>query len=218
MDKGCMRLFLSFVLMCFCLSVNAEDLQKIDYKNLKDGAKISFDGINWSKKIDKKSGNYYIKKIAKGTKYSEFYAPDGVFLFSTGSHYDFINKGTLIGYSNVDMAFYEYIIKDGILESRKLGADEVEALFPKYKVIKISDFSSSTNSLKIKKGFKDLKVLILNDTENSYDNYAYTTNNADFNQYELKGFLKINKVGMIHFSSTSDDSKNKPWYVLLIRK
>lgn len=213
-----LKIFLLILSILFCVSVQAEDFEKIKYKNLKDGAKISFDGINWTQKVNKKSGNYYIKKVSEGTKFSEFYSPNGEFLFSTGSHYEFLKNGSLIGYSNGDLKFYEYRIVNNILESRELNVGEVEELFPKYKVIKISDFSTATNSLKIKKGFKDLKIILYNDNDGCFYNYGYSTNNAEFKSYELRGFLDITKYGMIQFSHLGTNSKNTPWYILLIRK
>ena len=212
-----MKKILLIILTLFLFSPSFAS-EKISYKNLKNNTKMSFDGTNWTTKINKKTGDYFIKKIADNTGYSEFFSPTGDFLFSTGSHYDFIQKGSLIGYSNIDLKFYEYFINNEIIEARELSEEEVQTLFPKHQIIKISDFSQSTNSLKIKKRFKDLKILLLNDTENNYDNYQFTSNNSEFKNYELKGFLKIKKKGMIQFSNSKTNSKESPWYILLVRK
>ena len=108
-------------------------------------------------------------------------------------------------------------IKDGIIVQRELILDEVKDLFPKYKVIKISDFSTDTNSLKIKKKGKNLRIILLNDTDRYFYNYSFTSNNAEFKRYFLKGFVNITKKGLIQFSQFGDKSKNIPWYVLLVR-
>lgn len=215
---GLLKKVLIILLVPFCLSANAADFQKIDYKNLKDGAKISTDGLNWTTKINKKSGKYFTKKVSDGSvKYSEFYSPEGVFLFSTGTEYEFIVNGSLIGYSNFDLKFYEFEMKDDILQERELLVDEVRALFPDYQIIKISDFSTATNSLKIKKARRGLKIILLNDTDRSFNNYGFSTNNSKFKSYELKGFLEIEKRGMIQFSRFGENLKNNPWFILLVR-
>lgn len=200
-----------------CLSTNATDFQKIKYKNLEDGAKISTEGLSWSTKVNKKLRGYYVKKVPEGVaESSEFYSPNGNFLFSTGTQYEFINKGSLIGYSNYDLKFYEFSMKDSVLQQRELLFEEVQDLFPQYQVVKITDFSNKTNSLKIKKK-GSLKLILLNDTDRSFYNYAFTTNNAKYKTYELKGFLDVTKTGMIHFSKFGENAKNTPWFVLLIR-
>ncbi len=205
-------------LVPFCLSVNAANFQKIEYKNLKDGAKIATDGLNWSTKVNKKLGDYYVKKVSEGmVKYSEFYSPDGKFLFSTGTEYEFIKNGSLIGYSNSDLKFYEFNLVNGILQQRELSIDEVKELFPNYEIITISQFSTSTNSLKIKKKRGNLKLILLNDTDRYFDNYSFSTNNSKYNTYLLKGFLDIQKKGMLQFSRFGDNSKSNPWFILLVR-
>ena len=95
--------------------------------------------------------------------------------------------------------------------------DEVKDLFPTYKIIKISDFSKTTNSIKLKKKRKNLKIIVLNDTDKYFYNYDFTTNNSKFDRYALKGFLSVEKKGLIHFSRFGENSKNTPWYILLIR-
>lgn len=191
-------------------------LENIDYKNIEDGAKITFDGTNWSKKVKRKDANYFVKKVSKGTSgFTEFYNSDDVFVFSTGTQYEFIYKGSLIGYSNNDLKFYEFDIKDDILEQRELTEEEVSKLFPKRKIVKISQFTKSTNSLKIKKQRRDLNIILLNDTDRYFYNYLFTTNNSKFCQYNLKGFLDIKKKGMIQFASKINT--DAPWFVLLVR-
>lgn len=211
------KTILIILLFFLSVSVNASEFKQIDYKNLKEGSKIYTDGLNWTNKVNKKT-DYYIKKIATGAnKFSEFYSKDGIFLFSTATQYEFIKNGSLIGYSNLDLKFYEYEIKNNILEQRELTPEEVQDLFPKYEIIKISDFSNSTNSLKIKKKRGDLKLIVLNDTDRYFDNYSFTTNNSKFKPYELKSFLDIEKRGMIQFSKFGDNTKNTPWYIILVR-
>lgn len=212
------RNLLTISILFFCVSVNAAELQQVDYKNLKEGSKIFTDGLNWTQKVDKKSDNYFIKKVSKGEgRFSEFYSKEGNFLFSTATQYEFINNGSLIGYSNSDLKFYEFEVKDSILTQRELTEDEIRELFPDYEIVKISQFSSATNSLKVKKKRGVLKLILLNDTDRFFHNYAFTSNNSKYKEYQLKGFLEITKQGMIQFSRFGDNNRNYPWYVLLIR-
>lgn len=213
------KIFLAFIITFgMGFPVFASDMESIHYKNLKDGAKIAFVNGSWTTKIKKKTTPFYTKKISDGSgSYSEFYNREGVFVFSTGCQYEFILSGKLYGYSNYDLKFYEFTFKDDILEQRTLNQEEVHDLFPEYRIVKISDFAASTNSLKIKKRHKRFKVIILNDTDRFFYNYAYATNNAKFKTYPLKGFLCITKKGMIQFSHFGDNSKEFPWFILLVR-
>ena len=206
------------VLFFTLLSVEAGGCQKIKYKNIKDGAKIIVNESTWSFKVPKKSDNYYVKKVSEGfTKFSEFYSSDGIFLFSAATQYEFINNGRLIGYSNLNLKFYEFYLENGLFCQRELALDEIQELFPKYEIIQLSQFSTATNSLKIKKKNKVLKLIVLNDTDMNFDNYAFTTNNSKIKYYKLKGFLNITKRGMIQFSRFGENSKYAPWYVILVR-
>ena len=90
-------------------------------------------------------------------------------------------------------------------------------LFPNYQIVKISNFSTATNSLKIKKNRGVLKLIILNDTDRSFLNYTFTTNNSKIKPYYLRGFLNIEKKGLVLFSRFGDNSKNFPWFILLVR-
>ena len=207
------------LLLFFCtLSVNALEFQEIDYKDLNDGAKIHFENGVWTEKVGKKSTDYFVKKSSGGVfDYSEFYSPDDKFMFSTGTQYEFIYKGSLIGYSNSDLKFYEFEIKDNLLSQRELDAEEVANLFPKFKVIRISDFSKNTNSLKVKRKGRNIKILLYNDTDRYFNNYSFTSNNAKFENYSLKGFIEVKKKGMLQFSKFGENTKSSPWYVILVR-
>ena len=205
------------LLMLFCLSANAAEIQSIDYKNIKDNAKITFVEGNWKDKVNKKSDGYFVKKSSPvNLCCSEYYSKSGDFLFSTGTQYEFIYKGSLIGYSNSDLKFYEFSMQNDNLMKRELTESEIQEIFPKYKIIKISDFRE-TNSFKVKKKNKDLKIILLNDTDRIFDNYCFTTNNSKLKIYELAGFLSIKKKGMVQYSRFGENTKAYPWFVILVR-
>lgn len=206
-------LILSMIL--FCGAVSAE---KIQYKNINEGDRITFSDLGQWKIVNKKADNYFVKKISDGTgAYSEFYTSQGEFVFSTGCQYEFLYNGSLIGYSNFDLKFYEFVLNNGLLEQRELLENEVQELFKDYEIIRISDFTTSTNSLKLKKNKRHYKIILLNDTDRYFYHYGFTSNNAKFETYPLKGFLDITKKGMIQFSHFGDNTKENPWFILLIR-
>lgn len=195
------------------------DMAKIPYKNINEGARITIsnDGTTWVY-ANKKSPDYFEKKISSGTgSYSEFYSPSGEFLFSTGCQYEFIHNGKLFGYSNADLKFYEFIMDNDVLASRELSEEEILELFNGFKIVRISEFSTSTNSLKIKKSRSDLKLILLNDTDRYFYHYGYSSHNAKFETYPIRGLLNVKKGGLIQFSHFGDNTKENPWFILLIR-
>ena len=210
------NLLVSFIILAAAtLSVSAADIQ---YKNLKEKSKISYNSEldKWS--LKKNGDDYYVKTISVGSgSYSEFLNPDESFAFSTDCNYEFIYKGDLIGYSNQDLKFYDFAIIDGELTKRELTQDEVQSLFPDYKIIKISEFSPNTNSLKLKKHGHPQKTIILNDTDKTFYHYTFTSGNSKFQTYPLAGFIDISKKGMIQFSHFGDNTKDNPWFILLVR-
>ncbi len=200
------------------LSASAEDLQSIPYKNLDEEAKLKVSDDIWTTKVTRKDTDYFIKFISDGSgSYSEFYNSDGSFAFNTGCQYEFIYKGSLIGYSNPDLKFYDFTLTNGELVRRELTFEEIQALFPDYKIIKISEFSPNTNSLKIKKDKHNFKIILLNDTDRNFYHYSFTSGNARFKTYPLTGFIDIKKKGMIQFSHFGENTANFPWYILLVR-
>lgn len=210
------KLFLTVILLlCLDLSVLAENIQ---YKNIQpnEGIKFSENG-QWSI-AKRKDTNYFTKKVSDGSgNYSEFYNPQGEFVFSTGCQYEFIYQGNLIGYSNHELKFYEFTMENEILTQRELSEEEVQTLFKDFKIIKLSEFSTSTNSLRLKKDKKHYKIMLWNDTDRYLYHYGFTSNNAKFETYPLRGFLDITKKGMIQFSHFGDNTKENPWFILLVR-
>ena len=213
------KIFFSLLILSgLVLNVQASELLSIPYKGIKEEGKLKIVNDVWTDKVPRKDYDYFVKMISDGTgSYSEFYNSDGTFAFTTGCQYEFIKNGDLIGYSNQDLKFYDYIYSDNLLSRRELTEEEVQALFPDFKIIKISEFSTNTNSLKIKKDKRNLKIIILNDTDRNFYNYSFTSGNSKFELYPLTGFINIKKRGMIQFSHFGDNTKNNPWFILLIR-
>lgn len=195
----------------------AGNLPDTKHKNIGNKDKISYNASTdtWSRKIDKKSGNYFVKTKGFGD-FFDYNDSNGNFAFSTDCEYEFIDNNNLIGYSNKNMKFYYITYINGGISKKELSKEEVENLFPEYKVISLSEFSENTNAIKIKKHMGNLKILLYNDTDNTYNNYKFSSGNAKFEQYSLRGFINISDQGMIQFSSGETSDKN-PMFVLLIR-
>lgn len=211
-------LFSLLILFALTLTSNASQLLEIPYKNIKANDKIKLTDDIWTNKVLRRESDYFVKLVSDGTgSYSEFYNSDGTFAFTTGSQYEFLYKGELIGYSNQDLKFYNFTLTDGFLNRRELSADEISEMFPDFRIIKISEFSASTNSLKIKKDERNLKIILLNDTDRNFYNYSFTSGNGKFETYRLTGFINITKKGMFQFSHFGDNTKNYPWFILLVR-
>ncbi len=213
------RLILSMIVSAgLVISANAADFLNIPYKNIKEEGKIKIENDRWTDKVARRDNDYIIKFISDGTgNYSEFYSSKGNLYFTTGCQYEFIYKGDLIGYSNHDLKFYDFSLNGNEVIKRELNEAEVQALFPDFKIIKISQFSQSTNSLKIKKEGVNFKVILLNDTDRYFYHYSFSSGNSKFETYPLKGFLNIKKTGMIQFSHFGDNTKDFPWFILLVR-
>ena len=205
--------------LLFSLSVNANGFPPMKYGNIGSKKKITYDynsGI-WLLGADKTGNNYFIKTKNAENNY-EYLNSNGEYAFSTDCDYEFITDGKFYCYSNEDLRFYLLGLSDSsAITKTPLTIEEVAQLLPKYKIIKLSDFSKSTNAYKLKKHFGSLKVFIFNDTDNTFPDYTYTSGNADFDKYLLNGFINIKSSGMIQFSSNYNNSSEIPWYVLLIR-
>ena len=213
------KILLSLIVMfATVLCANAEELLQIPYKNIKEESKLRIENDVWTNKINKKEQDYLIKFISDGSgNYSEFYNSDGTYAFSTDCQYEFLHKGDLIGYSNQDLKFYDFTYAEGKLNKRELTEDEISALFPDYKIVKISDFSTNTNSLKLKKEGHNFKIIILNDTDKNFYHYSFSSNNGKFETYPLTGFINVIKKGMFQFSHFGDNTESTPWFILLVR-
>ena len=213
------KIFLSLVLASsLSLSTFASDTLNIPYKNLKKNAKITYNEEldSWSTKVNKHSPDVFVKNISDNNT-SEYLYHDETLAFSTNCNYEFLNGKDLIGYSNSDLKFYDFAFLNGELTKRELTEEEIQTLFPNFKIIKISEFSPKTSSLKIKKHNLSEKIIILNDTDKNFENYTFTSGNTKINIYELAGFIEIRKKGMIQFSHFGENTKSTPWFILLVR-
>ena len=206
-----------FIMFCTVTFANASGMPDLKYKNIGIKDKITYDieTNSWSKNTDKKNLNYFVKTEGFGDFY-DYLDADKNFAFSTNCEYEFIYNNSFIGFSNRDMKFYEILYDNKTAGKRALTKEEVEAILQGYTVIPLSEFSPKTNSLKVKKNSHPMKIFLYNDTENTFDEYSFTSGNTKFEQYDLRGFLTVHKPGMVQFSNLSEPN-DTGWYVLLIR-
>ncbi len=215
-----MKKVLLLIISAFILTIPAFASLKspIKYKNIKLKSKISYNSQldSWKDKVSK-TDEFFIKFNNLSDGKFAYIDKSGELAFETDCDYEFINNGKFICYSNSDLMFYQLSYADNKISKIKLTEEEIQQIIPEYRIIKISEFSSLTNSLKIKKHFSDLYIFIMNDTEKTFEGYEFTSGNSKLKQYSLNGFARIDKSGMIQFAPTNDETKTNPWYILLVR-
>lgn len=206
------KLFILICMLFFCLNVFASDYKALPYKGIKNESKIKIsDSGTWSAKVNRKDADYFIKRDAV------LYNQDDSVNFITNCNFMFIDNGRLIGYSDSDLKFYEFMNTSGNIEKNELSLSEIAKLFKDFRIVLISDFSKATNVYKFKKMRSEEKIMVINDTSNVFDNYGFTTNNSKFENYNINNAINVTKHGMIQFSKVGDDTKYSPWFILLIR-
>ena len=166
----------------------------------------------------KRGKNFYTKTIDIDSVENSIYRyNNSENSFLTGTDYEFLHNSSLIGYSNNDLKFYEFAFDaEKNVTKREMDIIEIAELFKDYEIIKVSDFSTLTNSIKIKKPRGTLKIILINDTDNNFENYTFTTNNSKISKYNLNGFVNIHKKGMIQFAPT-DKCEISSWFIILVR-
>ena len=203
------KIILLLIAFFLCLEVTASDFKSLPYKNIKQNGSITYVNDGWIKKA-KKDGLSFKRQA------NSFYSKNGM-EFDTESDYVFVKDGRLIGYSSSDLKFYEFVFNEDHVIRQALSYDETAQLFKNYKIILISEFSESTNSIKFKKRRANKKLMIINDTDLKFDNYEFTSNNAKFKKYNVNNVIELHKKGLIQFASSESDDKNSPWFIILIR-
>lgn len=139
--------------------------------------------------------------------FTEYYYSNGKLAIGPETNIEFIHDGELIGINSQDLKFYKYIYKNNAFEKQLLTIDEIQELYPDYSIIRVSDFKN--NEIKIYKKFMSKKkILLLNDTENSF--YKYNYKPASVNPERIKPFIILSHAGKIVFSHYGEDTKEAP--------
>ncbi len=208
MKKLLLIIFIYFI----CISVNASDIKNLPYKNIKENSKVTItESDTWSQKVSRKDTGSFVRNGHLLKK------QDNSLIIDTRCKYIFLNNGKLFGYNDSIMRFYEFVPSKERISIKELNSYEVSALFNDFHVVTISEFSKSTNVYKIKRKRNEEKIMILNDTNNIFENYIFSTNNAKIEKYNINNAIGVTKSGMIQFSKSGENSKYFPWFILLVR-
>lgn len=205
------KLLLLFLLFNILLCADASEVRQLPYKDIKNDSKIMYTTSGgWTNKVKRKDSCY----IRNG---QTFQSNNDLITFDTGCDYLFITDGRLIGFSNDELKLYEFVYDNESIKKSELDQIEAASVFREFHVIPVSEFSTYTNVCKLKKRRHEEKYLILNDTDTLFENYGFTTNNAKIETYPISGAVCVIKKGLIQFSKSGDDTKNSPWFILLVR-
>ena len=139
--------------------------------------------------------------------FSEYRYQDGKLAIGPVTNIEFITDGNFIGINSHDLKFVKYLYNDGQIKSVFLTEDEVQKLYPDYEIVKNAQFKDNELTIS-KKIFTKKKVLLLNDTRDSF--YKYTYKPASVNRSGIKQFIKISHPGKIVFSHYGVDTEIFP--------
>ena len=200
-----------------CMSAFASEFKQLPYDDIKDGDKIKqTETQGWTDKVKHKDLEVYVKlgsKLYQGLNVTD----SNENIFDTECDYIFINNDKLYGYSEKDLKFYDISKTDDNFIKNELTTEEVAALFKDFRIIMISDFSTTTNVYRFKKGRGEEKIMLLSDKDIDFSDYTFTTNKAKFNQYNTSNAIGITKTGLIQFSKYGENTQDLPWFILLVR-
>lgn len=160
----------------------------------------------WSNCVDDSEGKIVLtKKINSGSgSYSEFYNSDSEIAFSFGTGAEFLFKDKLIAEDVYSMKFYSIYFdeQENKFNRRDVVIDSLNKVFTDAKIVRISEFKNDV--LKVRKTpFKTMKLLLVNDTPEYF--YKYRFQGKNFEQYDVVGLLKINKMGTIELYHPNED-------------
>ncbi len=139
--------------------------------------------------------------------FQEYYYNDGKLAIGPEVNVSFIDNGELFGINCHDLKFFKYVYEDNKFKSVLLTEDEIHKLYPDYQIVKISQFKDNSITLD-KKFFRKKKVLLLNDTNNSFYKYSYKPHSV--NPTYIKQLIEVSHSGTIVFSHYGDDNEIFP--------
>ena len=96
--------------------------------------------------------------------FCEYYYQDGKLAIGPEINIGFVHDGEFIGINSQELKFYKYKYQDKKFVSELLTQEEIQKLYPEYKIIKVSEFKNNEITIN-KKFFEKINVLLLNDTE-----------------------------------------------------
>ena len=117
------------IFITFCASIEAANMPNLKYKNIgiKDKIYFNSDTNIWSNKANKKTTTFYTKVKGFGD-FFDYLDNEKNYAFSTNCEYEFIYNNKLIGYSNLDMKFYDIGFVNGVLTKNELSKECTKGL------------------------------------------------------------------------------------------
>lgn len=147
--------------------------------------------------------------------YSEYYNNRGKLAIGPFSNREFIDNGNLIGIDNGNLKLIRYYYDNGYFRNISIDDDYTKKLFPDAEIVKVSEFKNNEITL-YKRPFEQKKILILNDTKNSF--YKYTFKPANIEDENYVGLITVNKFGKIIFAHYGDDNDFFPALKIHIKR
>ena len=146
--------------------------------------------------------------------FCEYYYQDSKLAIGPEINIGFVHDGEFIGINSQELKFYKYKYQDKKFVSELLTQEEIQKLYPEYKIIKVSEFKNNEITIN-KKFFEKINVLLLNDTEQSFYKYSYKP--ASVNPEYIKPFIHISHPGKIIFSHYGNDTKETPALKIIVK-
>lgn len=75
--------------------------------------------------------------------FCEYYYQDGKLAIGPEINIGFVHDGEFIGINSQELKFYKYKYQDKKFVSELLTQEEIQKLYPEYKIIKVSEFKNN---------------------------------------------------------------------------
>lgn len=197
------------VLIASALNANSFDF-------VENGVYYNLQTQKWSlKRQTPKDIKLIYKMYSASGGYSEYYNNKGKLAIGPFSNREFIDDGNLIGIDNGNLKLIKYYYDNGYFRNSSIDDDYVKRLFSDVEIIKVSQFKNNEITL-YKKPFEQKKILLLNDTKNSF--YKYTFKPANIEDENYVGLITVNKFGKIIFSHYGDDNDFFPALKIYVKR
>ncbi len=162
----------------------------------------------WNEKKQSENDISLIYKGGVGSGgFSEYYYENGKLAIGPCTNVEFVADGELIGINGHDLKFVKYTYNNGQVTSRYLSDCEIKELYPDHEILKISQFKDNEIIVN-KKVFTKKRILLLNDTKNSFYKYGYKPSSV--NRSGVSPFVKLSHPGKVVFSHYGSDTEVFP--------
>ena len=138
------------------------------------------------------------KNLKEGTGSCSIYNySDGSLAFALATDFEIIKNKKLIIVDNNLLKYSKVIYNGETFEQVPLNDEEIKEAFPNAEIFKMSWIDSDNKIWLHKPLFKKRTLLLVNDTENFYHQFACKYKNVQ--DPEIKGLITINRSGIFRF-------------------